>query len=612
MQGSGYLALSMLESNDGGVTLTLRGPASAEGRLSAETLEALLAARAALPRGSAEELPNYPAVKARWDRAEADFAAQLWSALREAGGVGQALMDGTRSGAEKPVLLLEADSPRLAELPWELLTLHVADGKPMLNAVIARLQPNGAAPRPHGPRLRHLIYAPDPEDKDMAAIRAGLASAAAAAELPLQTLTLGAWPEPAEPTLTVLHLALHGRLEGEDLFVETAKGEWCSVLAFTEAIAEAARRAALVVLWSCHGLSQSAGLLETLAGRLIAAGACAVLAPTLELPTRWPGRWLLPFQENLARQRRLLDAVWLARDALSKDQRADERQRVRNLRLHLCAAEPWVNPSLYWLPTGWPAVEPALAELLTRARELAAQRASGFVGLEHLLGAIVGGSDLGGPLSALFLRQLEPQLQGVLRGLDPWRARAGVESLQDPRPSPRLLAWGRALPQGADAEQLWALASAEAVRMMAQGSADPGATLRTIHDLSRTQGLGGGSLGAAGLAPPTLTPPTRLEVLGGPEDGRVLSPQPGQSVGRHDEDPRFRPDLALYAETLVEDLRLSRRHLEWLGPGRVRMLRRGNALVRMGARLPLSEGVRTLMAGDLLHLGDNTWLCARP
>lgn len=602
----GQLILSILESIDGGLDLALRGRAQARGGLPREVAATVRASASALPR-RVEAFPTHPAVRAAWDREEQAIADRLWEALRAADEPLRALVRalGVPMDAERrPRLLLELQTPWLRDVPWELLALRGSAARPALGAVIARLE-QSAGPAPAvGARLRHLVYAPDAEDPDMAQLLGGLARAADSAGIPLSSWRPGTLPAADPPTLDVLHVALHGRTGEDGIYLRISRDEEIPVHSFVQALAEVARRVALVALWSCHGLSPEHPALETLAGRLLAVGARAVLASTGPISTRWPGLWLSPFQECLARQLPLSEAAWLARDALYTSQRADHRDRVHTLRLHL--GDPGWDPRLYWIPPGYPSVSPALADLLTRAYELAIDRRSGFVGLEHLL--LVAGQDpsASGPLGAL-LAAPGTHLESTSRGLDVWKPRVGMASAcANPLATPRLLAWGPALAAGAGPQDLWALA-AETQAHLTQRGEDPWETPGSFQDRSQPR-----EADAAPLPALTLDPPGRLEVVGGPEDGRVLEPLAGQVIGRHHDDPHYAPDLGLYARSPVEDRRLSRRHLQVLETGRVLLLRRGSALIRSGRRLPLPEGRRALITGDLLLLGDGTCLRARP
>ncbi len=603
--GPMLLCVDLTERPDGGLHLRLGLDPPIEGQLSAEQTAKAWEAAELLPR-VAPALINSPFQLGRWAKAEERAGVALGSALSAAGGVMSALLAAIFSAEaedRRPVVLLSLPTPRLRALPWELLCLGDPPVRVSLRAALIRRAPAARGNTFTGPQLRHLLYLPEPEDAAMGAIHEGLRAAAEAEPgVSLVPLTLGAWPPSEAPCLDVLHVAAHGHREQGELHVQVAPGHLIPVLSFTESLAVAARRAALVLLWSCHGAGWDDEALETLAGRLIALGAPVVVAPAVEIPTSWPGPWLSAFQASLVRRASLLEAVGQGRAALAHHQRAHWLFRTHHLRIF--ASDDGVRGDVLmgWLPEGWPAVAPDLARLLTAAWELARERNSGFVGLEHLLGAIVRDAITQGPLGALLVAALGEHVERLTTGLTRWSATPDV---RDPGATPRLLSWGLQLGHGADAEQLWALAAETAAATAAQHSGDPHATVRTLYELTRTKGVQ-----IPATSPLTLSPPLRLEVVGGPEDGRVLAPNAGEIIGRDDPTGQCQPQIALYATTRVVDRTLSRHHLLWLGPGRVRLLRKGDALVRQGVRLPLREGERSLVVGDLLQLSDGTALRA--
>jgi hypothetical protein len=99
---------------------------------------------------------------------------------------------------------------------------------------------------------------------------------------------------------------------------------------------------------------------------------------------------------------------------------------------------------------------------------------------------------------------------------------------------------------------------------------------------------------------------THLEVLGGPEDGRVLRLEVGDELGRASGDAAVKHTL--YGDTALTDRHLSRRQLRWLGEGRLELISRAKALHRPGGIEPLSGGTVQLRAGDVLALTRVTWL----
>lgn len=107
------------------------------------------------------------------------------------------------------------------------------------------------------------------------------------------------------------------------------------------------------------------------------------------------------------------------------------------------------------------------------------------------------------------------------------------------------------------------------------------------------------------LAPARVHGPVRLEVIGGPEDGKrfVLSGT-GQALGRHDPDAPARE--ALFA-TGPADRTVSRRHVSWSSPGCIRVFGPTWLLRGEGESVEVSGTVR-LQLGDRVRLGGGTWL----
>ena len=91
-------------------------------------------------------------------------------------------------------------------------------------------------------------------------------------------------------------------------------------------------------------------------------------------------------------------------------------------------------------------------------------------------------------------------------------------------------------------------------------------------------------------------PPGALEVVGGPEDGRRIHLEPGQTLGRWHSSGEH-PDVALFMEQGCTDLRISKVHLKWMGPGLVTIIR--SALhTRRGQTGDVPAGALQLADGD--------------
>jgi hypothetical protein len=95
---------------------------------------------------------------------------------------------------------------------------------------------------------------------------------------------------------------------------------------------------------------------------------------------------------------------------------------------------------------------------------------------------------------------------------------------------------------------------------------------------------------------------TALEVVGGPEDGRLLRPEPGQRIGRWRADAAC-VELPLYLDSARMDAGLSRSAVAvWQGEGRLRLCA---AATRLRARaVDSEEATRTSSAqGEMCPAG---------
>ncbi|MCB9758809.1 MAG: FHA domain-containing protein [Alphaproteobacteria bacterium] len=231
-----------------------------------------------------------------------------------------------------------------------------------------------------------------------------------------------------------------------------------------------------------------------------------------------------------------------------------------------------------WRPPGWPPVGEAVAEVLDRTFAEVRRRRSGFVGLELLALALMDGPPVEGlePLA----QALRPRRAALRRGWEELLQRGAQPA--DLCGTPRLQALGASVPRGCD-----------------------GAALAKVLEPAFEALLGSLGDDAEPDEIETILPARRLEVLGGPEDGRVIELSPGDRVGRGGEG--MDAEHTLYAETRLHDPRLSRRHIEWLSPGRLVLGR--PAQVRSGGEdAILGPGACELYVGDVLALTRSTWL----
>jgi len=207
-----------------------------------------------------------------------------------------------------------------------------------------------------------------------------------------------------------------------------------------------------------------------------------------------------------------------------------------------------------WVPVDCPEPGTSLALLLEGARKLAGQRGDGFVGLEHLLITFPTTPD--GESVDATIRQI-CRSGTALASLDRLSVAFGERSpCWDG--TPRLQRICATLDAEACAEDFW------------------GAVLTDPH-----RGIHAMDLGATQPVNPRLprrlAPARRLEVIGGPEDGRLIRPVPKDRIGRWWPDRRL--EHALYEGCFLEDAHLSRSgDLDWQTENRVFFRRDGTVL----------------------------------
>lgn len=242
-----------------------------------------------------------------------------------------------------------------------------------------------------------------------------------------------------------------------------------------------------------------------------------------------------------------------------------------------------------WQPI-FPGPAPDAVEVLTAAEANAHLDGFGYLGVEHTIRAVLGG---GGPLAARLKRALQE------RDLFAPLARAS-EPPSLITPTPRMIAVGSRLHPGFTASDLVQTILADrhcplhrlALLDLALLMPRPDDTDATMS--IRTWGMEESS------------PSSGLEVLCGPEDGRVLRPNPGDSIGRWA--PEGAATIALFRDTATRDRLFSRTHLIWKGGGRLRVLRPGR-LLRGHTPLAISANQELmLLEGDILQASPATWL----
>lgn len=550
-----------------------------EAKLPQGALDACIGEVAGLLRaGAGLAVPGRDAARTR---AEEAAGRALGALLGQAPGVRERLLyllGELRGRGEAAVLVLDCADEGARGLPWELLALEHAPLEALGEAVVARLV---AGPRPQPVRWigqpRLTTWAPDPTDPLCMARVQGLADLARARGLsaPLGVSDdITVLPE----VQSLLHVICHGVADAGGGRLLTGGGEQGAGTA-GHLLTPHLRQARAVVLEVCEAGAADGPELDNLACRLVAAGARACVSARGRLSMEAIAAFDEAFIDALSGGDAITDAVAAGRRAVRAlaSPRPDARWHL--LSLFVSSLAELEQPAERVLAlSGWPAAAPDAARWLAEAARL--------LGVEHLLLALPEGA---GELS-LARHTVAPRREALLAVLGGLQRRG---ALGTPTPSPRLDRIRAALPPRFDAGALWAALAAE-----------PG--LSRLLDLSVVVGamtFDGATLDA--LAAAERAAPAGLEVVGGPEDGRILHLDPGDWVGRAE----ARGGPGLYPAPGPVDPYLSRTHLRWLGEGRVSLARPAQ-LQRPGQpELPVSGEVQ-LNVGDLLVLSPITRLLA--
>lgn len=498
-------------------------------------------------------------------------------------------------------LVLDAEHPSTHALPWELIC-RSATAPPIeeeTRAVVARLSVGKTARTGPAPsRLRVLAWCAQPDDPALRRVRHALESLCARLGVALVTLPpdlAGGLPAPEPDTGEILHLLCHGeRAEGAlRLHLPGADGTSGSLSALLDGSLE---RLSLVVVGVCQGGAVSAHRLNDLSGRLLRRGVSACLTPAE--PVR--DDTLIALMEGLLPKLLaggdLAEAVLAARRAVRALRAPHPDSRPYTMQLQVSDLRRLDGAPLLRAPhglPGWPRVDAALNAWLLRAKDHARSLGLGYLGVEHLI--LTANPEEGGPIHRAATRTLSgalPLLLRLLGGLSE-RPRATDALVL----SPRLAAIGPRLQDGADAEALWALLLGDGhpgLGLLAPKLTLPGEGL-DVSALSRSQDVGPGR------------PAEALELVFGPEDGRRITPAPGEVVGREKLPPAAQHPL--YADQPAIDKHLRSDHLTWLGDGAL-LLRSSVIPLAHGAARAV-KGVTPLREGELLWLTESTWIAGR-
>lgn len=503
---------------------------------------------------------------------------------------------GHASSREEPLLLvIEAEEAEIRALPWELLCDrpdgHHLEGDGLTIARLFSGQPR--PPSPSRATLQSLFWCPNPDDPSCAAVIRALTATAEANLLPTPT-PLSPAPALAPFEARVLHVIAHGIQDRARLalLIDEERRDANNAV---QALHAALPQTDLVVVSVCEAGAAARDDLNSLSATLLAGGARAVVAPAEALSPTAIAVFLRGLYGALGHGASLAGAITEGRRAVRALATPFPDARWRELILavgdmNLPKQVLWRG----WRPRGFPRPSPDAARLLHRARELAEASGTGFVGVEHFALALVAGP-VSTPLAGLRhqisanRKHIESRLAGLAAG----------PGEVDWTGTPRLRRMGVQLSVGFTVEALWNTLIEDNPTLVHRLIGGRIATTADATDITER-----------GDAPPPQMAPgpiSGLEILGGPEDGRWLPYTPDAWIGRWSDPPRCA--LALYADTALRDLSLSRQHLRWRAPSHVEVVR--PICLHRGRQPPLTidVGVIALQANDQIQLGS-TWLLA--
>jgi hypothetical protein len=599
------ISVEAISEEDWAVAVSAPLGAAERRRLGRAEVESIRAATTAVLGRSPDPVFVHEA-DAAWDRCEELAGRALRDALLGHGAAArlfERLL--TEAGREAVAVVLDTVGEP-AGVPWELLT----DGSGVpIEAAAGRLVVRMAAgprraPARSGSSLRVLLWVTDPSDQRVLARHAESlkASLAGIALVDAEPGVAVARVEPA--SLDVLHVMAHGSRVGEGFALGVPQGNRTAGGA-AHGLAPILHEAAFTVLDVCQGAETLGDDLQGLTTRLVRAGTPACLGPARRCAARAALRMSEGMYGALAEGRTLLEAVAAGRRWVQVQGAPHPHHRWYNFQLHvadlgvldLAIAPPSGARVPAWLVEGVEGDTSALAAQWAGAQAVSEQEGDGFVGLEHLLLADV---VVEGPVSRS-VRQafaLGPRRDRLVEELrhrhrlidlpgDHWGTPWLREVLADP--STR-----------GSVEAMWSAISA---------AWHGGWTELTGVDLPGAVRFRTGSevMATASSARPAVArrePAGALAVVGGPEDGRRLLPEPGDTVGR----AGGRATHLLYNGTRVVDAGVSREHLLWRGHGSIEAIRPVRRVAADASVEVVADGVLPVWVGDVLVLGSATRL----
>lgn len=338
---------------------------------------------------------------------------------------------------------------------------------------------------------------------------------------------------------------------------------------------------ALAVVQVCSSTPASLPPIDTLAGRWLQSGVPACVAAPAEVTGPAVDAFTAGLLDALQAGRSIAHAAAAGRDAVFG--LADPRPEARPSRfqLHVASAEAATRSVLAGSRLTWPPCSSDTLALLQAAERLASSVEHGFVGVEHLLLALLDSGDRGPGVRRLRVRASAAATH-LLTPIGSMHLKPDAPT--GLRPTPRLLALVGAHPS------LDALCSAVLH--------DPGHALAWLLPTSNVDG-------SATVAPTSTESPLAdaLEVVGGPEDGRVIPLVEGLVLGRASRSSRATGPGGLYADSALTDPALSRSALRVDGEIRIA---KALSLGPPGARVPPDGSAWRPRVGDQLELTAST------
>ncbi len=536
--------------------------------------------------------------EAAWGRAAAQA---LFADPAIAVGFARALGECSRDGVPPPVVLSVAEGAG-DQLPWELLYDSACSESLELagQGVVVRLVPRARRPRAvtKATRLRSLLWAPDAAEPAVARlVDAARGRVECATDLLQLPPALDRLPERRADTAEVLHIICHGERDLDTLTLMLSDQKSTSAGTTAALLQPLLDRCGLVLLDVCHGGMVQAGVLGGLGRRLVAAGAPAVVTTGTAVGVDAAAAFAEGCLGTLKAGEPLHSAVLEGRRRVAAIALGHPEVRWHNHRLLVghsrVAGAPVVLPP-GWRPPGIPRACPEADALWESIRGYT--DAMGFMGTEAVLLGLLGAA-LPSRLAAQVAYQVGHRRPDLERRVAALRSPPVVQS---PLPvTPRLRRLAKRLPPSMSLVTL--------VGMLCDACESP-------ERLAAVSSLGAHN----------HCDRLKIEVVGGPEDGRTLQLRERDVLGRWSPTPPQRCSHPLYVEQPTFDPALSRSGvLEVVGPARVRALRAAVwhvPAMELASQQPGESDTLGFMETDRLperrrrgeafplHSGDIVWL----